>query len=175
MKLKNLLKLFIVPAAILLSVSCDKDPKYGAAEIGINVNTLEFSEAQGEATISLLSNRDWTVEIAEGADKTTWLGLSVTQGKASKDSVKITITVLPNKEQDRTATINFKTETIYASLKVTQKGVVQKQYTPIATVRALHTGTDVTVTQDYFIKGSVISNYRAADKNGLNNATSAKL
>ncbi len=174
MNLKKLLKLFIVPAAILLSVGCDKDPKYGAAEIGINVNTLDFSEAQGEATISLLSNRDWTVEIAEGADKTTWLGLSVTQGKASKDSVKITITVLPNKEQDRTATINFKTETIYASLKVTQKGVVQKQYTPIATVRALHTGADVTVTQDYFIKGSVISNYRTADKNGLNNATSAK-
>ncbi len=174
MRLKNLLKLFIVPAAILLSVSCDKDPKYGPAEIGINVNTLEFSEASGEATISLLSNRDWTVEIAEGADKTTWLGLSVTQGKASKDSVKITISVFPNKEEDRTATINFKTETIYASLKVTQKGVVQKQYTPIATVRALYKGTDVTVTEDYYIKGSVISNCRAADKGGLNNTTSPK-
>ena len=49
-----------------------------------------------------------------------------------------------------------------------------KQYDAIADLRALYQGENVTITEDWTISGTVISNYRHAKSGGLNNATSQK-
>lgn len=49
-----------------------------------------------------------------------------------------------------------------------------KNYTSLINLRAKFTGTEFTITEDLYIKGTVISNFRRADAGGLNNATSAK-
>lgn len=175
MKLYKHLVLLAVAAASFIVAGCIKDPELQPAEIGVNVETTDFTADGGNATVKLFSNRDWKAEIV-GSDsqETTWLTISQTEGAAMTDSLSITVTVLPNSETDRQATINFRTETIYASVRVSQKGTVQKEYTPISTVRGLYTDSNVTITEDYTIKGSVISNYMSSDNGGLNNATSAK-
>lgn len=174
MKLNKQCFLFTVVAFILFTGSCIKDPQFTPAVIGVNPQTLDLTTEASENTIKLFTNRDWTVEIVSD-DEATWLMVSDTAGIAmEKDSLTITISVIPNEGEDRQATVNFRTETIYASVKVSQKGVVQKEYTPISTVRDLYKGSDVVISEDYIIKASVVSNYRTSEYGGLNNATSAK-
>lgn len=171
---KNVLRFATYAALLLLAVSCLKDPEYGPAKIGISKESLEFSSEAGEEQIKILSNRDWTAEIVSNEESTDWLTVSESSGTPSEDSVALTITVLPNSDEDRYATVNFRTETVYSSLRVFQKGARQKEYTPISQVRELYQGENVTITEDWTIKGTVISNYRNSEYGGLNNATSAK-
>lgn len=161
-------------AASLFFAGCIDEPEFKPVDMGVNIETLDFGVDGGEATVKLYSNRDWYTEIVSEEETATWLTLSDNTGAAMTDSLTITISVLPNPDEDRQATINFHTETIYASVRVSQTGAIQKEYTPISDVRAIYKGADTVITQDYTIRGSVISNYMNSDYGGLNNATSTK-
>jgi hypothetical protein len=174
--MKFIKSLFIVAAIALLSVTtgCIKDPQFKPAQIGVNPQTIDLETEAAEVPVKLFSNRDWTLDVESTEGEVTWLMVSDTAGVAMTDSLTLTISITPNTGEDRQATINFRTETIYASVRVSQKGVIQKEYTPIPTVRALYQGSDVTITEDWIIKASVVSNYRNSEYGGLNNATSSK-
>lgn len=172
--LKSLIRIAGVAMILAAVMSCKKEPEFGPANIGVGTGSVEFTKDGGEEVINLLSNRNWTAELTSSEGKPEWLKLSDTVGVASNDSVAITFTALPNTGEDRYATVTFSTGTLTATVSVSQPGEIAKQYTPISDVRALYQGENVTVTEDWTICGTVISNYRHENSGGLNNATSQK-
>ena len=168
------LRIAIVISLIMMTMSCIKDPQFTPAEIGISQTVLDLSKEASTATIKVCSNREWNVEIVSSDGEVEWLTLSQMSGEPSADSVSVVLSVLPNPGEDRFATVNFRTQTVYASLIVSQLGEIQKQYTPISQVRDYYQGSNIVIEEDWVIKGTVISNYRSTSDGGLNNATSRK-
>ena len=119
---------FMMMAVTLLGIaSCITDPEFKPADISVSTTTLNFSAEGGSATIELLSNRDWKLEVV--GEEVTWLAVSRISAEASEASHTITISTLPLDGVTRQATLNFRTETVYASVRVTQKGNVSSAVT----------------------------------------------
>lgn len=156
-------------------VSCkEKEDDFGLANIGVGTESVIFTKDGGEQTVMLLSTRNWEAEITSSDGEVDWLTLSPASGSPSSDSVKVVFTALPNTAEDRYATVTFNAGAVKATVSVSQPGETAKQYDAIADLRALYQGEDVTITEDWTISGTVISNYRHANSGGLNNATSQK-
>ena len=157
-------------------VSCNKDEEdFGLASIVTSTNSVVFTEAYGEQTVNVLSSRNWEAEIAysEG-DAGGWLTLDPVSAEASKDSVAVVFSVIQNSAEDRYAIVTFNAGAVSATVNVSQKGEIAKEYDPISGIRELYQGENVTITEDWTICGTVISNYRHSESGGLNNATSPK-
>ena len=156
-------------------VSCkEKEDDFGLANIGVGTESVTFTKDGGEQTVMLLSTRNWEAEITDSDGEVDWLTLSPASGSPSSDSVKVVFTALPNTAEDRYATVTFNAGAVKATVSVSQPGETAKQYDAIADVRALYDGENVTITEDWTIGGTVISNYRHANSGGLNNANSQK-
>ena len=168
--LKILMKLAGAVMILAAIASCKKNENqdFGMPEMGVSTESVDFSKEGGQYTISLYSTRDWTAQLDSAARE--WLTVSPEEGAPSKDSVSVIISALPNAKEDRHATISFDGGAVNATVYVFQTGEIQKEYTPIADVRALYTGEQetVTVTEAWTVCGTVISNV------DLNNATSMK-
>lgn len=155
--------------------SCKEDNQdFGIANIGASTESVTFTKDGGEQTIRILSTRDWTAEITSTDGEVDWLVVSPASGAPSTDSVSVVFTAVPNSNEDRYATVTFKAGAVSATVSVSQPGEIARQYDAIADVRALYNGENVTITEDWTICGTVISNYRHAKSGGLNNATSQK-
>ena len=154
--------------AAIASCKKNENQDFGMPEMGVSTESVDFSKEGGQYTISLYSTRDWTAQLDSAARE--WLTVSPEEGAPSKDSVSVIISALPNAKEDRHATISFDGGAVNATVYVFQTGEIQKEYTPIADVRALYTGEQetVTVTEAWTVCGTVISNV------DLNNATSMK-
>ena len=168
--LKFLVKLAGAVMILAAIASCKKNENqdFGMPEMGVSTESVDFSKEGVQYTISLYSTRDWTAQLDSAARE--WLTVSPEEGAPSKDSVSVIISALPNAKEDRHATISFDGGAVNATVYVFQTGEIQKEYTPIADVRALYTGEQetVTVTEAWTVCGTVISNV------DLNNATSMK-
>lgn len=168
--LKFLVKLAGAVMILAAIASCKKNENqdFGMPEMGVSTESVDFSKEGGQYTISLYSTRDWTAQLDSAARE--WLTVSPEEGAPSKDSVSVTISALPNAKEDRHATISFDGGAVNATVYVFQTGEIQKEYTPIADVRALYTGEQekVTVTEAWTVCGTVISNV------DLNNGSSLK-
>ena len=157
--------------------SCKKDEKedFGVPNIGVNTSSVNFSEAEGQQTVKILSSRDWKADITFTEEvEEPWLVVSPASGSASNDSVEVVLSVLANSAEDRSASVTFNAGALSATVSVFQKGEVAKEYDAIEDVRALYQGENVTISEDWTICGTVISNYRHSESGGLNNATSPK-
>lgn len=130
--LKNSVRLLLAAVLVFLTAGCIKDPEFQPADMGVSVEELSFSKDGGEATVSLLSNRDWETEITVTRGTADWIALSDTAGTASGDSVAVTVTVLPNTGEDRDAVLRFTTGTVYAQVNIVQPGEFRKSYMTIA-------------------------------------------
>lgn len=130
--LKNSVRLLLAAALVFLTAGCIKDPEFQPADMGVSVEELSFSKDGGEATVRLLSNRDWETEITVTRGTADWIALSDTAGTASGDSVAVTVTVLPNTGEDRDAVLRFTTGTVYAQVNIVQPGEFRKSYMTIA-------------------------------------------
>ena len=168
--LKFLVKLAGAVMILAAIASCKKNENqdFGMPEMGVSTESVDFSKEGGQYTISLYSTRDWTAQLDSAARE--WLTVSPEEGAPSKDSVSVIISALPNAKEDRHATISFDGGAVNATVYVFQTGEIQKEYTPIADVRALYTGEQetVTVTEAWTVCGTVISNV------DLNNGSSLK-
>ena len=130
--LKNSVRLLLAAVLVFLTAGCIKDPEFQPADMGVSVEELSFSKDGGEATVRLLSNRDWETEITVTRGTADWIALSDTAGTASGDSVAVTVTVLPNTGEDRDAVLRFTTGTVYAQVNIVQPGEFRKSYMTIA-------------------------------------------
>lgn len=172
---KILMKLTAAVMILAAVVSCkEKEDDFGLANIGVGTESVIFTKDGGEQTVMLLSTRNWEAEITSSDGEVDWLTLSPASGSPSSDSVKVVFTALPNTAEDRYATVTFNAGAVKATVSVSQPGETAKQYDAIADVRALYDGENVTITEDWTISGTVISNYRHANSGGLNNANSQK-
>ena len=137
-------------------VSCKEEKEdFGVPNIGVNTSSVNFSEAEGQQTVKILSSRDWTAEIDYAVEvEDDWLVVTPASGSASHDSVEVT----------------FNAGAVSANVTVFQKGEIAKEYTPISDVRALWTGESetVSITIEGTISGTVISNV------DLNNSSSKR-
>ena len=174
--LKILMKLAGAVMILAAIVSCKEEKEdFGVPNIGVNTSSVNFSEAEGQQTVKILSSRDWTADITfteEVAEP--WLVVTPASGSASHDSVEVVLSVLANSAEDRSASVTFNAGALSATVSVFQKGEVAKEYDAIEDVRALYQGENVTISEDWTICGTVISNYRHSESGGLNNATSQK-
>ena len=160
--------------AAIASCKKNENQDFGIANIGASTESVTFTKDGGEQTIRILSTRDWTAEITSTDGEVDWLVVSPASGAPSTDSVSVVFTAVPNSNEDRYATVTFKAGAVSATVSVSQPGEIARQYDAIADVRALYNGENVTITEDWTICGTVISNYRHANSGGLNNATSQK-
>ena len=174
--LKILMKLAGAVMILAAIASCKEEKEdFGVPNIGVNTSSVNFSEAEGQQTVKILSSRDWTADITFTEEvEEPWLVVSPASGSASNDSVDVVFSVLANSAEDRYATVTFNAGAVSATVSVSQKGEIAKEYDPISGVRELYQGENVTITEDWTICGTVISNYRHANSGGLNNATSQK-
>lgn len=174
--LKTLMKLAGAVMILAAIASCKEEKEdFGVPSIGVSTNSVSFSEAEGRQTVKVLSSREWTADITfTEAVEEPWLVVSPASGSASNDSVDVVFSVLANSAEDRYATVKFNAGAVSATVSVSQKGEIAKEYDPISGVRELYQGENVTITEDWTICGTVISNYRNANSGGLNNATSQK-
>lgn len=174
--LKILMKLAGAVMILAAIASCKEEKEdFGVPSIGVSTNSVSFSEAEGRQTVKILSSRDWTVEIDYAVEvEDDWLVVTPASGSASHDSVEVVLSVLANSAEDRSASVTFNAGALSATVSVFQKGEVAKEYDAIEDVRALYQGENVTISEDWTICGTVISNYRHSESGGLNNATSQK-
>ena len=171
--LKILMKLAGAVMILAAIASCKKDEKedFGVPNIGVNTSSVNFSEAEGQQTVKILSSRDWTADITFTEEvEVPWLVVTPASGSASHDSVEVVLSVLANSAEDRSASVTFNAGAVSANVTVFQKGEIAKEYTPISDVRALWTGESetVSITIEGTISGTVISNV------DLNNSSSKR-
>ncbi|MDO4826164.1 MAG: exodeoxyribonuclease VII large subunit [Bacteroidia bacterium] len=121
MKLRHLF--FSCAAFALTFAACDPKEDLGPEEVTLSgASAIELATSGDEVTLSLKATVDWTLQ-GYDADVQTWLVISPSSGKASKDAQTITVKALENKETDRTANIVFYGNILCkAPLTITQKG-----------------------------------------------------
>ncbi len=153
MKLRHLFS--ACAASALLFAACDPTQDLGPEEVTLSgASTIEFATAGDEVTLSLKATVDWTLQ-GYDADVQTWLVISPSSGKASKDARTITVKALENKATDRTASIVFYGNILCkAPLTITQKGPEgeKEAYETLTVAQFLakkDTGTE------YILKGTI--------------------
>jgi hypothetical protein len=113
----------------------------------------------GNVVLAIVSNTDWTVEIPSDA---TWIAVTPLKGTGS---ASVTFTLLPNPALPREATVKVINGTTVQNLKIQQSGVV-KTYITLTELRAKG---ETTITQDLYVKGSLISDQVGGNSTSLKN------
>lgn len=113
-------KLFFASLAILATlVGCNKDKEEPsvAPSLSLDKTEVELGKEGGSATITLTTNRDWTA-----TPSAEWIAVEPESGSASDDAQSVTITVLPNTGNNRTASVSFSIGLAKKSVSVSQLG-----------------------------------------------------
>ena len=161
--------LTVLAALMLLLVSCDKpEPEKETVTVSVSPASLSFPTEGGTETISVTSNGLWYAK-AEGS----WLVLSATSGYGNGS---LQVTASANAGDARNGQVILETADNKTTVNVSQLMYVKPDPVKrsIKEVRALYKGTDYKITDDIFMEGTVISDYRRDTDGGLNNYTSAK-
>ncbi len=177
MKFRSLLA--IAALALFAIPACEEVANLGEAQITVTPSSVTLA-ASGEKseTVALLATREWRVDY-----KPDWVTLDKTSGKASTVEQLITVSVDPNKGNNREDEILFTIGLAKASLKVVQegeKGEISKGTGTLADPFSVagvieycqSLGADVQSTNNVYIKGiiaSVATTYEASGTYG--NAT----
>lgn len=161
--------LALVTAAMALAVaSCgdpvnNTDPVTPKTTISVTPSSAEIPPQGGSVTINVTSNGVWSVVFD------SWLKVSPSSGTGNGT---VTISADANNDAARTGGATFKTSDASAVVSLSQAHF--DKYSKIADIRALYKGSDVEISDDIWIKGTVVSDYRHTDNGGLNNNTSQK-
>ena len=162
------LLLFIAILALLV-VSCDKpEPVPEPVRVAVSPSSLSFAADGGTESISVKSTGLWYVR-ADGS----WLSASSSSGTGD---ATVQVTAAPNTGESRTATLYIESADSKATVNVSQAAYVKPEpvVKSIKEIRALYKGSDYKITDDIYISGLVISDFRKKEDGGLHNYTSAK-
>lgn len=112
-------KLFFASLAVLATlVGCkEKEEAPLAPSISLDKTEVELGKDGGSVTIAITTNRDWTATPSE-----EWIAVEPESGSASDDAQSVTITVLPNTGNNRTASVSFSIGLAKKSVSVSQLG-----------------------------------------------------
>ena len=104
-------------AAALAFTACNKEEELGTPKISVDPTALSFDQGEGSGSINLTSTRPWYVKT-----QPDWVGLSISEGKASTKPQAISISVDANKGYDRTADLVLTNGFGDATVVIKQKG-----------------------------------------------------
>ena len=161
--------LFLLLVLALPAVSCNTpEPEPEKVTVSVNPASLDFEQGGGTASLTVTSNGLWYAR-SEGS----WISLSPSSGSGN---ATVQVTAAPNSGDARTAGNVVETSDQKATVTVSQNRYVapQPKQKTLREIRALYPGKDYTITDDFFVEGLVISDYRRDTDGGLNNYTSAK-
>jgi hypothetical protein len=157
----KLLSIAIVLALSLTFTSCSKEEtKNEEPFVKLGSQALTIAKEGGTSTVVIETNSEWTVEVPADA---TWI--AVTPLASTKSNALITFTILPNTGNPRQADVKIGSATISQTVKITQSGIV-KTYITLADLRAKG---ETTITDDLYVKGSLISDQAGGNSTSLKN------
>ena len=163
-------RLFLVVAALaLMAVSCNTpEPEPEKITVSVSPTSLEINAEGATQTLTVTSNGLWYAR-RDGS----WITVSPSSGSGNGT---VQVTVAPNTGDARTGSVILETSDQTATVSVSQQGYVKPEPVTktIREVRALYPGKDYTITDEIYVEGLVISDYRRDTDGGLNNYTSAK-
>lgn len=121
MKLKHIFG--IIALAATAFVACEKPVDLGPEKLVLDSeSSIEIPIEGGEFTLDLTATLDWGIQ-GYDEDVQAWLSINPSEGKAAAEVQKITVSVLPNDDVDRTASLVFYGNVLCkAPLTITQKG-----------------------------------------------------
>ena len=120
--IKKLIYLTCLGLGLLSLGSCDDKVAKGDTYLdllddqGHRASTVEFARGEGERTLDMTSNTDWTITVPYEAQ--SWLDVTPT---ASSNDQKVTITVSANDGYERSAVLKLKVSGKAGALMVTVK------------------------------------------------------
>jgi len=161
---KMMLKLFSFALVIALSfatTSCNKeDVNNETPFVNLGSETIPVVKEGGTATLTVESNRAWSVEIPTDA---TWIAANPASGT---NNGTITFTLLPNSGLERQADVKVKTATAYEYVRIIQAGAAVKTYVTVSELRAMG---ETTITSDVYLKASLINDQEGGNNTSLKN------
>ncbi|MEI7830919.1 MAG: DUF5689 domain-containing protein [Prolixibacteraceae bacterium] len=157
--ISNLINFTIILSLTIASVGCSKKDSLPTPALTLGMETLAATKAGGNIAFAVVSNTDWTVELPSGV---SWIAASVLTGSGNGN---VSLTLLPNDAAPREATVKVNYGTSFQSLKIQQGGYV-KTYITLSELRAKG---ETTITQDLYVKGSLISDQVGGNSTSLKN------
>ena len=167
MKFKVLLATFLTAALCL--AACEEQEELGTPKISVDPTELSFTQGEGSQEVALTSTRPWYIK-----SQPDWVGLSVSEGKASTKPQAISVSVDANKGYNRTgelvltngfgdATVLIKQAGASGEIK-TGSGTKEDPYTVAGVVAYVQSlGKDVASPEKVYVKGIVSSIASDAD------------
>lgn len=159
---KNLLKLasfaLVLQLAAIIFSGCNNETLKSPSVIP-GTDFVTGSKDGGTATLAITANTDWTLEVPADA---TWLAAAPLKGNGN---TMVTFTFLPNPALPRETTVKVINGTTVQNVKIQQSGVV-KTYITLTELRAKG---ETTITQDLYVKGSLISDQVGGNATSLKN------
>lgn len=161
--LKRAASLAAIAAAMVFAVASCGDPVTPKTTVSVTPSSAEIPSQGGSVTVNVTSNGVWSIVFD------SWLKVTPSSGSGNGT---ITVSAEANSGETRTGGITVRTSDASAAVSVSQAHF--DKYSRIADIRALYKGSDVKISDDIWIKGTVVSDYRHSDNGGLNNNTSQK-
>lgn len=125
--IRNLSGVFVL-MTMLFSASCQKG-ELAQPNMYTDKAIYEIAQEGGNVVIKLKATRDWTSSVSPATSLDNVEGITVTpaSGKASAESVEVTVSAVANTEYDRTAIVSFIAENVSVAVTVSQKGLKQRE------------------------------------------------
>lgn len=167
--MKQRILLSLLAVAAFLVVSCDKpEPEPDPIRVSVSPSSISFTSEGGTESFSVSSNGLWYVR-TEGS----WISTSTASGSGNGT---VQVIAASNTGESRTATIHIESADNKATVSVTQQAYVKPEpvVKSIKDIRALYKGSDYKITDDIYLEGAVLSDFRKKEDGGLHNYTSAK-
>lgn len=164
-------RLFTAGLAALLFVGCNEKPEdFGDPALTVTPAEVNFeTSAVAEQVITVNATREWKVENPTATD---WISVSPEKGEASSKDQKVTISVLENKGNDRSAELTFTIGLMKKTITVSQKGdkgeattgtgTADDPYTAAGALAFIETlGADVN-SDEVYVKG-IVTSFKGGD------------
>lgn len=174
MKFRSILA--IAALAVFSFTACEETENLGEAKVSVSPAEVTF-DATGEKSevVALTATRDWHIE-----NKPDWVVVNPSTGKASTGDQAVTISVDPNKGNDREDDVIFTIGLAKASLHVKQSGeagelkkgsgTLEDPYSVAGVIEYVQSlGADVQSPSSVYVKGivsSVTTTYEASGTYG---------
>lgn len=174
MKFRSILA--IAALAVFSFTACEETENLGEAKVSVSPAEVTF-DATGEKSevVALTATRDWHIE-----NKPDWVVVNPSTGKASTGEQSVTISVDPNKGNDREDDVIFTIGLAKASLHVKQageagelkkgSGTLEDPYSVAGVIEYVQSlGADVQSPSSVYVKGivsSVTTTYEASGTYG---------
>ncbi len=165
----------MAPLFVLSLMSCvDDENRDGLPQLKVEEDGTSIvfeSEMSVKQSIHVTSNRAWTVQLSP-ADATDWVVISDMEGEGDKT---ITYSIVANTGEPRQAIITVFLDNLNernGTIALTQKDAAGRLYdygNGIQSLKSLYTGSDVTITDDTYITGTIINDFNGGNNSSLKN------